>query len=285
MESEAFKNPDYWLDLAPSLTIEGQVNRQADVKLRPELAGAMSDSMASEGYLHLPPVFGVSELEPIRDAISALTKAELPAVFIYIYDQPWALFQRLQPIISAYLGDRFALLPNFWAWHIPTDVGASGWPVHQDCSGQTRFVSSDGETTLMSLSLWVPLTDATTDNGCMYVLPRSREAMYPNLRADPDQINPDQGLALPAKAGSVLGWSQDLFHWSGRVTDKAENPRYSLSLEFQNPTFEAMAEPLLDVANPPPFAERLQLIIQQFQKYRHMETVPIASQWQDLNAV
>ena len=163
------------------------------------------------------------------------------------------------------------MLPNFWAWHIPTNEGASGWPAHRDCSGQTRFQNSDTGDTLMSLSLWVPLTDVTADNACMSVLPRSHELRYDPPLTDPEKINPDDGIPLPAKAGSVLGWSQDLYHWSGRMTENAKTPRVSLSLEFQNPAFAPMAEPLLDIRTPPSFEDRLQLIADQIPKYQHME--------------
>ena len=107
----------------------------------------------------------------------------------------------------------------------------------------------------------------------MVVLPRSREMLYDPAITDPAQINADDAIALPAKAGSVLGWSQDLYHWSAYVPANAKEPRISLSLEFQNPAFAQLAEPLLDIGRPPPFKDRLSLILRQFEKYKHMEHV------------
>ena len=49
------------------------------------------------------------------------------------------------------------------------------------------------------------------------------------------------------------------------------SPRSSLSFEFQNRVFEPLAEPLLDVKNPPDFETRLALINGQFEKYRHID--------------
>jgi hypothetical protein len=181
--------------------------------------------MEQDSYLNLPPILDKSETNPIRDCIFTLINKGPPPVFVYIYYQPWSLFDRLRPIIQLFLGDTFSLLPNFWAWHIPPIKGAYGWPVHKDCSAVTRFESIDGGTTLMSMSLWVPLTDATTENGCITVLPKSREIMYNSSITDITQIRPDDALDLPANTGSVLGWSQDLFHWSRQVPSNAITPR------------------------------------------------------------
>jgi len=240
-----------------------------------ESLGDLSKRFHKNGYLHLQPVFDADELGALREGIVALGQVGLPPVFIYLYDQPFALFARLHHLIGHFLGSRFALLPNFWAWNIPLRQGARGWPAHQDCQAQTRFPSGDGGDVLMSLSLWIPLTDATLDNGCMSVLPRSNEHHYELPLDDPACIRAEHGVALPAKAGSVLGWPQDLYHWSNPVTENASKkvmePRLSLSLEFQNPAFDPLVAPLLDVAHPPSFETRLELVRQQFPKYQHME--------------
>ncbi len=80
------------------------------------------------GYLHVPPVFSEDDLAPIRNGILALAGAGYPPVFIYLFDQPYHLFARLRALIGYFLGDRYALLPNFWAWNIPATAGERGWP-------------------------------------------------------------------------------------------------------------------------------------------------------------
>ena len=105
----------------------------------------------------------------------------------------------------------------------------------------------------------------------MAVLPRSREILYDPTITDPTQIKSDDAISLPAKAGSVLGWSQDLYHWSRHVTSNTVTPRVSLSLEFQNPAFAPLVEPLLNIAKPPFFKERLTLVFSQFNKYKDMD--------------
>ena len=259
--------PD-WARINPHLSIGG--NSTPSAADLPALA-EISRHLEEQGYLHLPPAFAEAAIRDLRQGLENLARHSLPPVCIYVYDQPWLLFAALRPLISHFLGDDFRLLPNFWAWHLSTEPGSSGWPPHRDCQAETRFPDGLGGQILMSLSLWVPLTDATIDNGCMHVLPRPMEARYDPPLDDPDRIDFSHGKALPAKAGSLLGWPQDLFHWSGRATGRARIPRMSLSLEFQNPAFEPLRAPLLEIDRPPPLATRLALIADQFERYRHME--------------
>ena len=261
----------FWQRLAPQLSINDDFQTTCSIGISNDILQYLSRSMNKDSYFYLPPFLEKSETEPIRDAILTLIKEGLPPVFVYIYDQPWSLFDRLCPIIQLFLGNRFSLLPNFWAWHIPPIKGSSGWSAHTDCNVTTRFENIDSGTTLMSMSLWVPITDATMENGCMAVLPRSREVLYDPTITDPRQIRPDDAVNLPAKSGSVLGWSQDLYHWSRYVTSSATTPRISLSLEFQNPVFSPLGHSLLDIKQPPSFKERLALILSQFDKYKDME--------------
>lgn len=264
-------DPAVWQAINPGLSIDDAGSILSNLEISPQLMEQQVAQFHDQGYLNFPPLFRASEIQPLKQGILTLADAGLPAAYIYIYDQPWQLFARLRPLISHFLGENFRLLPNFWAWNIPSEKGHRGWPAHQDCQAQTRFDDGLGGDLLMSLSLWVPLSDATLDNGCMHVLPRSKELAYQPALLSQDQIRPADGLALPAKAGSVLGWPQDLYHWSGETTGLSEEPRISLSLEFQNPAFEALRDPLLDLDNPPSLAERLDLIHQQFPRYRHME--------------
>jgi len=265
------RSTTFWSELAPKLTLEGDSLQTSDICFEDEALRSISDHIHYDGYMNLAPVFPTGDLAPIKDVIIALEKAGLPPVFIYVYDQPWLLFKRLSPLISHFLGDEFRLLPNLWAWNIGLQKGATGWPPHHDCQATTRFSDGVGNDILMSLSLWISLSDATTDNGCMNVMPRQFEALYREIPDDTGEIATEHSRALPAKAGSVLGWPQDLIHWGGQVTDKATESRLSLSLEFQNPAFAPLAEPLLNISESLRFSERLDLIMAQFGKYNHME--------------
>lgn len=253
-----------WLALASGLSIGADAFID-ELPFSPSRLREISGSFWEEGYLSLSPLFGEDELAPIRDAIYALSEQDIPPVYIYLFDQPWWLFARLGVLLRHFAGEKFGVLPNLWAWHLDRE-GARGWPPHRDCDAETVFGEGE-DAVLMSLSLWLPLTDADESNGCMYVVPESRHV----ARGVSQKTDLLGARPLPVKAGSVLGWPQDLYHWGGEYTPMAKNPRVSLSLEFQNGAFDPLAEPLMDMGKLPPFETRRRLIQDQFAKYRHID--------------
>src|SRR5438093_1083574 len=72
------------------------------------------------------------------------------------------------------------------------------------------------------LTTWVPLTDATLSNGCMYVVPKSTDERvqqavenYSSRKMSMGDVQRllQHARALPARAGSVLCWGFGLLHW------------------------------------------------------------------------
>ena len=239
--------PDFWRRLNPQLSLSADPPAVAARRFTPDQLDQVSRQLEEEGYLFLPPLLSAKEIARLRLGVERLVARDFPPAFAYLYDDYWQLFASLSPLLARFLGDRFRLLPNFWAWHVAPGEENSGWP-------------------------------ATPENGCIYVLPLSREAHYDRPVEGPADLDLQDIRALPAQAGSVLGWRQDLFHWGARSTRRASQPRISLSLEFQNAAFDPLATPLLQADQPPGFTERLALILAQFDKYRHMERLTPAQQ-------
>ncbi|SCA57327.1 conserved hypothetical protein [Candidatus Terasakiella magnetica] len=261
----------YWKELNPHLTVSQKPTFNTPIKMGQDQLEQISDTIHHDGYLHQPPVFADQDISALRLGIENLVEAGWPAAFIYVYDETWDLFHQLDEFLSHFLGDDFGLLPHFWAWHIDKDdKGAtSGWPPHVDYPGECAFFDDF----LVSLSLWIPLTNATPENGCMNILPLSRQKEYEREIKEPSDILLQDVRCLPAPSGSLLGWRQDLWHWSGRSSRYAKEPRISLSLEFQNRAFEPLCPPLFDLTTPPEPEKRIRLICGQFGKYDHMERV------------
>ncbi|MTI08399.1 phytanoyl-CoA dioxygenase family protein [Curvivirga aplysinae] len=260
----------YWEKLNPLLSIGADYDQGLDAKLSEDALDKISDSLNKDGYFSLPPIISENLINDLREGMMNLRGANIPPAYIYVYDQAWFLFASVGKLLSRFLGENHALLPNFWAWHLETQAGAVGWPPHQDCQAETCFQIEHDNYVFMSLSLWIPLNDTDEDNGCMVVLPRSVVEQYDQPITDVDQVSLEDGKLLPAKAGSVMGWGQDIYHWSSRATGQSDTPRISLSLEFQNTGFAPLSEPLLDARTPISFEERLKMIAIQFDKYRHM---------------
>lgn len=266
--------PDIWQQLNPQLSISKGGEPIVDID---EIGtgdggfdgGGLSDRFWDEGYFLIEDVLPTDELAKLRQGIETLVAKGVSPALIYLYDEAWQVFRRLKPLLNHFLGDRVALLPHFWAWHVDPDQGGRGWPPHRDYQGESVI----GDDMLISLSLWVPLSNATPSNGCMYVLPRSFEKCYDSPVTKPEDVSLQDVRALPAGPGAVMGWRQDLYHWGGRASQHATEPRISLSLEFQNAAFAPLAERLLNLEQAPEFIDRLVLIANQFEKYQHMQSI------------
>jgi hypothetical protein len=99
------------------------------------------------------------------------------------------------------------------------------------------------------LNVWIPLNDATLDNGCMYVVPREFDADFARTDSHHAHMNPATevraGLsskihfplhgvrALPAPAGSLIAWYGNTIHWGSTCSRYAKVPRKSIALTFR----------------------------------------------------
>jgi ectoine hydroxylase-related dioxygenase (phytanoyl-CoA dioxygenase family) len=158
------------------------------------------------------------------------------------------------------------MLPDFWAWYVDPRVGSSGWKPHRDKDHHALF--PDGRP--KSLSVWIPLTEATPLNGCIYIVPAHLDPTY-NTPQDSDWKFQHQDIrALPSPAGGLFMWNQAIIHWGARSSPLAAGPRISMSVEFQRGDIPPMNQPLI-----PPMAlltvkQRLLMICKQVLQFQHM---------------
>lgn len=139
------------------------------------------------------------------------------------------------------------------------------------------------------LTVWIALTDASIDNGGMYVVPRSAAPPDVVHRFETDApFTSDEVVAmlhaatpLPADAGDALGWAFDVVHWGGRVRAGARERR-SLSLEFisGDAVLQDDERPLLPLDRLPPFEERIRTIGRCLVTYRYRE--PLVTRFLDV---
>lgn len=250
---------DYWRSLCPALTISD--TSTSPVARIPDLR-SLSATLRDEGYINLPEIFPSDTVSLLREGIQRLVDRGVPPPFAFVYDEYWTIFQGISTHLSEVLGAGYQMLPDIWAWHVKPSNDASGWPPHRDRPKGTL----DPDNTPRALTVWLPLTDATPLNGCMYVLPARYDSdlhagtvpdggIYRLAGADLQNIR-----ALPAPAGSLLAWSQALLHWGGRASHLATTPRCSIAAQFQRGNLPAFEAPLLDPRKLPPFAARIGLI-------------------------
>jgi hypothetical protein len=183
-----------------------------------------------------------------------------PAVFAFVYDDLWSVVRGpwLRGFLGALLGPGYRQNSHLWLFRLLPERSASGWPPH-----------ADGPERPDRVTVWIPLTDATLDNGCMYVVPQDRvPASIPDFTRVRSvdlgelQVLLQSSRALPAAAGSVLGWNHRVIHW-GSACGRPEHPRVSLSVEFVaagTRVFPDEAPALAASPTLPPLADRLRAI-------------------------
>lgn len=227
-----------------------------------------------DGYFRLPQVFESDRILRMRRIVEAVRADGWPVAFAFVFDDFWNIARspRVAAFLESAVGEGYLQNTVVWAHWVSAEKGMAGWSPHDD-------YRSGGDT---FLSAWIPLSDATVENGCMFLLPagRSRE-IGEAVDADRDLSSRvvrralQDVIALPATAGSMIGWRGDILHWGGANAGSLE-PRLSLALEFRargarTTTFE---RPLIDPRAPlPPFRLRLFAIVKALREYTKFEPV------------
>jgi hypothetical protein len=195
----------------------------------------------------------------MRSAVMTVKSAGWPPVFAFVYDEFWTVWQLplLTSLVGDVLGSPVHMRARVWTYYVHPVRGARGWPPHAEEYGAR------------GLTIWIPLTDATLDNGCIYVVPKDLIAGHVDVagvfRAREVASETASTLlhasrALPAAAGSMLAWDFDVIHW-GSVVLRAAEPRISISAEFVPPPTEAADAPLIrPVDRVPSFRDRVRVI-------------------------
>lgn len=267
LSAEDAGSVEFWRALEPELGIES--GRGATSFEVPRLDALLQD-LRVEGYVNVPAVVPEATCAALRECIARLHERRIPLPFVFVYDEMWHAFQGLSAFVGAALGKGYRALPDFWVWHVVADDRVTGWGPHRDRIQPTVERDNSPHT----LTVWLPFTEATPLNGCIYVLPAHLDAAFARRRWDAaDNLavhDPQNVRALPAAAGSLLAWNQGVLHWGGRASRLARAPRTSAAFEFQRGDKPPFNTPLLDPEKAPPFTQRLGLIGKQVLQYRHM---------------
>lgn len=264
---EQVEGREFWHQLCPNMSIEGS---GTSVTAAVGETSLLLADLKREGYVQVPGAFPDSCTALIRDAVATLAQRGIPLPFAFIYDELWLAFKGLSAFLAAVLGDDYRALPDFWVWYVQPNENSAGWGPHRDRVQPTLEPDNSPHT----LTVWLPFTDATPLNGCMYVLPAHLDSRFVERRWDGEGNNvvqnPQDIRALPATAGSLLAWNQAVLHWGSRGSRLGTAPRISAAFEFQRGDRAPFNSPLLDPDRVPNFAERLGLIGKQVLQYRHM---------------
>lgn len=227
-------SPGYWRELCPHVSLDSAQALHDAPAVNRQLVEDCVNQLRKRGYFKTGPLIPASTLASMRECVEAVRKAGWPPVFAFLYDPFWAVTRVpfVAEFLLADLGDEFdIIMSRVWCYYVPPSRGAGGWTPHADAYSRPAH----------RLTIWIPLTDATLDNGCMYVVPKDfaygrRAPKTERLRSD--MISSEYCLellhscrALPAAAGSVLGWDPQTIHWGSKCQEPSQ-PRISIGCEF-----------------------------------------------------
>jgi phytanoyl-CoA dioxygenase PhyH len=255
------ESPDLWRRINPALTITDApfTDRKTDYEFRPSDIQRARPQMCEDGYLHSGPGVSAEDCQALSAALERIIEARYHPMFLAVYDEYWQVMQRIAPLLTPILGDHYRVLGDFWIWCISQRTASEGWRPHRDYQFPRRItVREDGAP--MIVTVWIPFTDATPLNGCMYIVPMGGDPHLPDRPSAVDVSNLQTIRALPAQAGSVLAWNQYALHWGGAASKWADGPRMSTGIYVQAGDVPLFTDKPIDFDQPLPFAKRLALI-------------------------
>lgn len=265
----------FWRDTFPELSIGALFKGEFSINaLGPERDQRTADRLRVEGYFQESDGSLVDLAHRLSIAVERAHALAIPPVFIFLFDEAWAAFYRQHASLAAFLGPDYRVLPDFWAWRVDPRAGQAGWRPHRD-KGKVSL-AADGSP--ISLTMWIPLTEANPMNGCMYVLPANRDPVYGTENDKNWQVDFPSIRALPGKPGDYFCWNQAVLHWGAQSSGFSEQPRMSMALEFQRADVAPFNQPLLPTLAVLSFEDRLKLTGKQILQYRHMYPLPPAMQ-------
>ncbi|MGZ6218338.1 MAG: phytanoyl-CoA dioxygenase family protein [Vulcanimicrobiaceae bacterium] len=270
VDLDRLRDRRFWQSFAPKLHIEDAsvLPKAGGVGLPAQQLPAIRQQLKREGYLHALGVPLGVDIQVMADTVRAFTANGLSPVFGFLYDEFWVPFRKLAPIYKALLGD-YALLPEFWIWHVDPARGESGWKPHRDKGYSSIFPDGSPK----SLTTWIPLTRATPLNSCMYIVPAMHDPTYGTPEDGNYKFDYQSIRALPAEPGDVMIWNQAVCHWGSQASALGTEPRISMALEIQRPEIPPINPPMINPMATIPFDLRLNLVARQVLQYAHMYAI------------
>ena len=282
--AEDVSKPEFWRRHFPRLTLPGDARPKRAAARAPASAAPageaderiVTERLLEEGYFQDHNATFEAMAPLLAEAVKTCVRLDIPPAFIFLFDETWACFRSLHPMLSRFLGEGYRMLPDFWTWHVDPAAGQAGWRPHRD-KGRVSLAPNGAP---LSLTVWAPLSDATPLTSCMYLLPANRDPVYNTPGEAVWNINAASIRALPGRPGDYFCWNQAVLHWGSESSRFAPHPRLSMALEFQRGDMQPFNQPQMSPLESLDFQTRLKLVAKQILQYQHM--YPLAVRFEGL---
>lgn len=269
------ESPDFWRRMNPQLTITDTpfADHATPYAFSARDIERARLQICEDGYLQCRPGVSAGECQALSEALERIIQARYHPMFLALFDEYWQLTRRMAPLLAPILGPHYRVLGDFWIWCISHRTAKAGWQPHRDHQFRRRDTLRDDRTPLI-VTVWIPFTDATPLNGCMYLLPLPNDPNFPERPDAFDASSLQDVRALPAEAGSVLAWNQYILHWGGSASKWADAPRMSTGIYVQAGDVPLFTDKPVDFDQPLPFSKRLALIASNLLLYQRTHRFP-----------
>ncbi len=217
-----------------------ELNSQVDKNARQAFeAGSLEDLLEDEPFERrlarlvetMPDSWNTSSSDPMFDGMKG--KLKTPGMF-QILRHPGIL-----DIVESLIGPDILAHPQFNIRAKLPRQDAAVVPWHQDLG----YLEPDADETFM-VNFWIPLVDATEENGCLEVIAGShRENLIPHTPGlgpagnfkglTDDLLPPGDQVMCPVKLGGVLLLLHKTIHRS--IPNLSDHARWSLDLRYSDP--------------------------------------------------
>lgn len=148
---------------------------------------------------------------------------------------------KLLDIVELFIGSEILVNPVHHVRIKPPEKLVSHKPGESTLTVKTEWHQDQGvvlpeadETTI--LTIWMPIVDATVENGCLCVIPGTHKSGLvthcPGIQTHiPEKLLPGQPMALPMKKGSALFMHRRTIHSS--LANQSSSIRWSFDLRYQ----------------------------------------------------
>lgn len=229
-------DPDYWERLAPTASVCRRSAKVSSTAVQEHDTTSAFEALKEEGWFRLEGFFPQQQVARMAECVRLLDHAGWLPTYCFVFDEFWDLMRgaAIQQLLAKLIGPDYMQKTAAWIHFVKTTESSHGWPPHVDGQpAEGPILNADGSTRL--LSIWIALSDATLDNGCIYLLPADR--IPPSSYATRSATELLQSVqAVPLNAGAIAGWRQDLLHWGSFTSRRAAGPRISIAVEFQSAT-------------------------------------------------
>jgi hypothetical protein len=184
---------DYWRRICPQLTVDGvgagaSESPPSPLVVSDEDLHTLHKLLDDEGYFVLPPdcmPWATGLMEKLAVGVVQLMQCGWSPAFICMFDEAWWVCNAIDEMMQRVTGGNQNNM-DFLAWYIDpgapvSDSGqgpAAGFAPHRDRQPRDIPASFRSGGEAKYLTCWLPFTDATPENSCLYLIPKSCDPSY-----------------------------------------------------------------------------------------------------------